>query len=66
MVELAEMMVKAPFIMPEPPRPATARPTIKALDDWAEPHTADPTSKTRRKTRKVDCTASAMLVLSRG
>jgi hypothetical protein len=53
MGELAETIVRAPFMMPEPPIPATARPTIKALEDWADPQTADPTSKIKRKARNV-------------
>lgn len=38
---------------PEPPIPATARPTINILDELAAPHSAEPNSKNVRKVRKV-------------
>lgn len=47
-----EIMVIAPFIMPEAPNPATARPTINILDETAAPHRTEPTSKMAKKTRK--------------
>lgn len=42
-------IVKAPFMSPDPPKPATARPMINIGDDVAEPQIADPTSNTKRK-----------------
>jgi hypothetical protein len=65
MGELAETIVRAPFMMPEPPIPATARPIIKALDDWADPQTADPTSKMKRKARNVYYTRLMMYTQTR-
>jgi hypothetical protein len=50
---MAEMIVKAPFPMPEDPTPAIALPTINMLDDWAAPHNADPSTKTKKKDKKV-------------
>jgi len=47
------MMIKAPEAMPEPPRPATARPTIRALLVGASPQTRDPISKMAMAARKV-------------
>jgi hypothetical protein len=49
----AAIIVKAPFKMPEPPIPAIARPTINIFDDVAIPHIKDPSSKTKKKLRKV-------------
>lgn len=46
-------MVKAPFIKPEPPSPATARPTINILDDVATPHNSEPNSKTNKNTKNA-------------
>ena len=40
-----EMMRIAPVNMPAAPRPAIARPIIKAVDVGAAPQTAEPTSK---------------------
>jgi hypothetical protein len=53
--EAPAMIVMAPFISPEEPRPATARPTMRAVEVGATPHSSDPNSKTKRKTRKVYC-----------
>lgn len=49
----AEMMVNAPFISPEEPIPATARATINIFDDVATPHRREPSSKIKKKTKKV-------------
>jgi hypothetical protein len=48
----AAIMVKAPFAMPEVPTPAMALPTMNMDDDWAAPHSRDPSSKIKKKTRK--------------
>lgn len=48
----AAMIVKAPFAIPEDPTPAMALPTMSMDDDWAAPHSRDPSSKTKKKTRK--------------
>jgi hypothetical protein len=47
------IIVMEPFIRPEEPMPATARPTIRASEVGATPHMSEPSSKTKRKTRKV-------------
>lgn len=44
-------IVKAPAKSPEAPRPATARPAMRACDDGATAHTRLPTSNTRRYSR---------------
>jgi hypothetical protein len=49
----ALMIVKAPLINPEPPRPATALPTINILEETATPQRREPSSKTAKKLRKV-------------
>jgi hypothetical protein len=49
----AVMMVRAPFIKPDPPIPATALPTINMSDETETPHNRDPNSKTTKKARKV-------------
>lgn len=51
----AEMVVTAPLATPADPTPAMTRPIMNMGDDWAAPHMADPTSKTKKKTRKVHC-----------
>lgn len=43
------MIVYPPFIRPEAPNPAIARPMISMLEEVAAPQTADPTSKTAKK-----------------
>jgi hypothetical protein len=48
----AEMMVKAPFDMPEEPAPAMALPTMNMGEDWAAPQMREPTSKIKKKARK--------------
>lgn len=48
-------MVRAPFIRPEPPIPATARPTINIFEDVATPQSKEPSSKIKRQTRKDHC-----------
>lgn len=50
---MAEMIVKAPFPMPEAPMPAMVLPMMNMADDWAAPHSADPTTKMEKKDRKV-------------
>jgi hypothetical protein len=47
------MIVNAPFVKPEPPRPATERPTISIFDELDMPHNKEPTAKTARKDRNV-------------
>jgi hypothetical protein len=47
-------MVQAPFISPEEPAPATARPAINMGDDFANAQIREPISKTKRKARKTD------------
>lgn len=49
------MVVKVPVNRAEDPRPAIARPMINIFDDCAAPHRADPSSKTKKKARKVHC-----------
>jgi len=49
------MMAKAPFMMPEQLTPATARPKMSIIDDWAKPQMSEPTSNTVKKTRKMGC-----------
>jgi hypothetical protein len=38
------IIVKAPFIIPDPPIPATALPTINMFDEVATPHKREPSS----------------------
>lgn len=45
--------VIAPVNKPADPRPAIARPTIKALDEGAVAHTKEPTSKIRSAIRNT-------------
>lgn len=47
----AEMMVKEPFEMPVDPIPAMALPTMNIVDDWATPHSRDPSMKRKKKTK---------------
>jgi len=51
----AARMVRAPLMSPEPPMPATARPTINILEELATPQSKEPSSKMARKVRKVNC-----------
>lgn len=50
-----ERIVRAPFIIPEPPRPATARPTINMREDVATPHSNDPSSKRSKNEMNTYC-----------
>ena len=47
------MMVIAPFIKPDDPRPATARPTMSMFDDVATPQSREPSSKMNRKIKNT-------------
>lgn len=47
------MMVRPPFMMPEDPMPATARPMMSMLDEAARPHMREPSSKTATNVKKV-------------
>jgi hypothetical protein len=40
-----------PFISPAAPKPEIARPIMNAIEFGAEPHTAEPTSKTTMSDR---------------
>lgn len=48
-------IVKAPFIIPEDPAPAIARPTINILEEFATPQSKDPSSKMPKKVTNVHC-----------
>lgn len=48
----AEMMVIAPFPIPDEPAPAMALPTINMGDETAAPQMTDPSSNIKKKTRK--------------
>jgi len=48
-------IVRAPFESPDPPSPAIALPMINMLEDWATPHSKEPSSNRPRKVRKVYC-----------
>lgn len=48
-----ETIVMAPFTIPAPPRPATARPTINIGEETAAPQSNDPSSKMPKRNRKV-------------
>lgn len=43
----------APFIMPDDPIPATARPMMSILEEFATPQTKEPTSNILKKERNV-------------
>lgn len=43
------IIVKAPFVIPDPPIPETARPIINILDDVATPHKREPSSNIAKK-----------------
>jgi hypothetical protein len=47
------MIVKAPFKIPEPPIPASARPRMNIFELWAMPEIREPNSKRTRKERNV-------------
>jgi hypothetical protein len=53
MGEVKATIVRAPFINPELPIPATALPIINMLEDFAMPHNNDPSSNRARKERNV-------------
>ena len=48
------IMVRAPFIKPDMPAPATTLPMINMFDEVATPHSSDPISNTPKKARKVN------------
>lgn len=52
---IVEIMVRAPFPIPDEPAPAMALPTMNMGEETAAPHMADPSSKTKKKTRKDHC-----------
>lgn len=52
--------------MPELPMPAIALPMINIVDEVAEPQTADPISKMRKKTIRVHYTKTHKLMPWRG
>jgi hypothetical protein len=45
--------MSAPFMIPEAPSPATARPAINMRDEVDTPQSSDPSSKTARRVMKV-------------
>jgi hypothetical protein len=47
------MIVNPPFISPEPPTPAMARPIISIMELVATPHSNEPSSNIERKTKNV-------------
>jgi hypothetical protein len=51
--EITAIMVKPPFISPEPPTPATARPMISIFELVATPHKSEPSSNMDRNIRNV-------------
>ena len=51
----AATIVKAPFCIPDPPIPATARPTINILEDVAIAQIRDPTSNMKKNVRNDHC-----------
>jgi hypothetical protein len=50
-----DKIVRAPFISPAAPIPATARPTINIFELTETPQRSDPTSKMPTKVRNVHC-----------
>jgi hypothetical protein len=48
------MIVIDPFMIPEPPIPATARATMNIFEEAATPHSSEPSSNIARKERKVN------------
>jgi len=46
-------MVKAPFIRPDPPIPATALPIMNIFEDMATPQRREPNSKRAKKNINV-------------
>lgn len=51
----AEIIVRAPLTIPEPPIPATALPTMSIFDDVATPQSNEPNSKVATNAEKVYC-----------
>lgn len=51
--ETAAMIVKPPFIRPDPPIPAIARPMMSIVELVATPHMREPISNMNRKIRNV-------------
>jgi hypothetical protein len=49
----AAMIVRPPLIMPAPPIPAIALPTMNIFDEIATPEMREPTSKRAKKDRNV-------------
>ena len=47
------MIVKPPFIRPEPPIPATARPIMSIIELVATPQRSEPSSNIDRKIKNV-------------
>ncbi len=47
------IMTNAPFMIPEVPIPAIARPTMKVFEEVATPHINEPNSKRAKKDMKV-------------
>jgi hypothetical protein len=47
------MISRAPFKMPEVPMPAITRPTINIAEEVATPQSKEPSSKMKKKPRKV-------------
>jgi hypothetical protein len=47
-----EVMVRAPLIRPDDPRPAIALATINILEEFARAHKRDPSSKMPRNIKK--------------
>jgi hypothetical protein len=46
-------IVIAPFIKPDEPMPATARPTINIFEETATPHNKEPSSNRNTNVRNV-------------
>jgi hypothetical protein len=47
------MISSAPFKIPEVPKPAMTRPTINIAEEFANPQIREPSSKMKKKPRKV-------------
>jgi hypothetical protein len=56
------MMVSAPFMRPDAPRPDTALPTINMVDEVATPQRREPNSNNAKKDRKVRCYSGASVI----
>ena len=55
MGETVPIITNPPFIKPDAPMPAIARPTINMMELWAAPQMRDPISKIERNTMNVIC-----------